>query len=100
MPIFKAVLIFMFFIAVDAYSKTKVAFINPGESNRGKTGSFWIMVHDFMQAAADDLGFELKTYYAERKFPKMNQFAKEIAASKDKPDYVFIVNEKLVAPTL
>lgn len=58
------------------------------------------MVSQFMQAAADDLGFELDIRYAERNHFKMVDIAKEIAGKKSKPDFLLIVNENQLGPRL
>lgn len=79
---------------VSAYADPiRVTFINPGRSDE----VFWVMVSNFMQASANDLGIELEVMYAERNHLKMPRFTKEIAARKTKPDYLVVVNEKLVA---
>lgn len=74
--------------------KPTVTFMNPGMYKE----AYWIMVSDFMQAAADDLGFSLEILYCERNHMKQIALAIEIANRKQKPDFVICVNEKLVAP--
>jgi len=85
----------------DTKDKFSVTFINPGVSDESDpTGSFWLMVSSFMEATAIDLNIELEILYAERKFVHMIEFAKEIAARENKPDYIILVNEKLIASQL
>jgi len=74
--------------------KTNITFLNPGMH----TEAYWIMVSDFMQAAADDLGFSLEIIYCERDHMKQISLANEISKRSKKPDFVICVNEKLVAP--
>lgn len=81
---------------VTAFSSFDVAFINPGKSDE----TFWVMVSDFMKASAEDLDINFEVQYAERNFLSAITIMKEIASRKEKPEYVVIVNEKLVAPRL
>ncbi len=73
-----------------------IVFINPGKSDE----LFWTMVSDFMKASANDLGINLEIKYGERNFLNDIKIANEIVSRKVKPDYVIIVNEKLVADKL
>lgn len=78
-----------------------VTFINPGVSDQDDpTGSFWLSVSEFMEAAAGDLTIDLEVLYAERKFVRMVELAREISGRDTKPDYLILVNEKLIAPQL
>ncbi len=75
--------------------------ISPGESNpAGTTGAFWVMVADFMKAAAKDLNINFEVLYAERDYLKMIDLAENIIQRENKPDYVILVNEKLIVPKL
>ncbi|MDM8549443.1 ABC transporter substrate-binding protein [Desulfobacterales bacterium HSG2] len=69
----------------------QVVFLNPGGA---KDIGVWHMVSNFMGAAADDLGIQLETIYAERNHIRMLEQAKMIAKRKIQPDYVIMVNEK------
>ncbi len=83
---------------VIAGKRMHVAFINPGISDiNNPTGTFWLSVSAFMQAAADDLAIDLEIVYAERNHLLMQRQAKDIAARPDPPDYVLVVNEKMAA---
>lgn len=82
----------------SAAGRMHVVFINPGISDaHNPTGTFWLSVSAFMQAAAADLGVELEIVYSERNHLLMQRQAKEVAARPEPPDYVIVVNEKLAA---
>jgi ABC-type sugar transport system substrate-binding protein len=70
-----------------------VSFINPGKSDE----DFWVNSGKFTQAAAKNLGINLEVLYAQRDRIYMVKLAEEISKRKIKPDFVFIVNEKLAA---
>ncbi|MBK6905835.1 MAG: ABC transporter substrate-binding protein [Rhodocyclaceae bacterium] len=84
----------IFSCGLFAAEKLHVTFINPGKSDE----AYWMMVTAFMKAAAEDLGITLEVLYVERNHFMQSQMAREIAARPNKPDYVVLVNEKLVAP--
>lgn len=75
---------------------TSVVFLNPGNS----TETFWVSYSQFMQAAARDLGLDLRILYAERDPQNTLQQARELFQSRDKPDYLMLVNEQYVAPQI
>lgn len=70
-----------------------VVFINPGRSDE----PFWRSVTRFMQPAAQQLDIRLEVMYAERDHLKMVDYARQVSMRSKKPDYLMIVNEKLVA---
>ncbi|WP_163336443.1 ABC transporter substrate-binding protein [Desulfopila sp. IMCC35008] len=70
-----------------------VTFLNPGST---KDVGVWHLVSHFMQAAADDLDIALEILYADRNHIKMLNQAKQVANSTKAPDYVIMVNEKLM----
>lgn len=73
-----------------------VLFLNPGTSKE----IFWVSYSQFMQAAAKDLGMDLKILYSERQ-PQLNlQQAREALQGPDRPDYLVFVNEQYVAPEI
>ncbi len=76
-----------------AASLAQVVFLNPGRSDE----TFWVMVSNFMEAAAEDLNLEFEVLYAERNHRTMITQAQEVAARAEKPDYMVVVNEKLAA---
>lgn len=93
----KRVLVLMLLVlSVVSFAKTKVTFINPGKSTEG----FWVAVSSFMKASAEDLDLDFEVIYAERNFLKAVKIMEELGSRAQKPDYVVIVNEKLVAPRL
>jgi ABC-type sugar transport system substrate-binding protein len=69
-----------------------VVFLNPGKSDE----KFWVSVSSFMQAAAADLKVDLEVIYAERDPARMVANANAVLARKTHPDYLIVVNEKLV----
>ena len=77
-------------------SATSVVFLNPGNS----TETFWVSYSQFMQAAARDLGLDLRILYAERDPQNTLQQARELFQGRDKPDYLMLVNEQYVAPQI
>ena len=70
-----------------------VTFLNPGNA---KDAGVWYLVSNFMQAAADDLDIALEVLYADRNHIKMLNQAKQVANRTKAPDYVIMVNEKLM----
>ncbi|MNH02150.1 ABC transporter periplasmic-binding protein YtfQ precursor [compost metagenome] len=73
-----------------------VVFLNPGLS--GET--FWTSYARFMQAAADDLGMQLRVEYSERRADLALIQARAILNSPQRPDYLVLVNEQYVAPEI
>lgn len=74
-----------------------VLFLNPGQE---QDIGVWHLTSKFMQAAADDLGIKLEIIYAERNHLRMLDQAKEVASRDKQPDFVVIVNEKLMGANL
>ncbi len=82
----------------DAGERMHVTFINPGISDSNNpTGTFWLSVSAFMQAAADDLAIDLEIIYSERNHLQMQRQARDVALRPDPPDFVIVVNEKVAA---
>lgn len=71
-----------------------VLFLNPGMS----TETFWVGYTQFMQAAAKDLGLDLRVHYAERDSQQTLIQAREALQGRQRPDYLVLVNEQYVAP--
>jgi len=67
----------------------KVVFISPGHSGHG----FWKAVTDTMNAAAEQLGFQLEVHHADRQWVTMVHKAENVIARPDKPDFLILVNE-------
>ncbi|MDM8530467.1 ABC transporter substrate-binding protein [Anaerolineales bacterium HSG25] len=78
--------------------KMRVTFLNPGISDpNDPTGGFWLGVSAFMQATAEDLDIDLEILYSERDHLAMQEQAFEVVTRDNPPDYLLVVNEKLVA---
>ncbi|WP_348748276.1 ABC transporter substrate-binding protein [Pseudomonas rhodesiae] len=75
---------------------TSVVFLNPGKS----TETFWVDYAQFMQAAAKDLGLELRVRYAERETHNTLAQARDALQGDKRPDYLVLVNEQYVAPQI
>ncbi|MCS3839133.1 ABC-type sugar transport system substrate-binding protein [Pseudomonas sp. JAI111] len=73
-----------------------VLFLNPGTTEE----AFWISYSQFMQAAAKDLGIDLRILYAQR-MPELTVAQARLALQgPDRPDYLVFVNEQYVAPQI
>ncbi|OUR74811.1 hypothetical protein A9Q76_00165 [Arcobacter sp. 31_11_sub10_T18] len=81
---------------INNANQKNVVFINPGKSNE----VFWLNVSKFMQASANDFGFDLKIIYAQRNHFKMIEIMNDIVNQKTKPDFLIIVNENNMADKL
>ncbi len=75
---------------------TSVVFLNPGTS----TETFWVSYAQFMQAAAKDLGLDLRVRYSERDPQNTLQHAREALQGTERPDYLVLVNEQYIAPQI
>lgn len=73
-----------------------VVFLNPGTS----TETFWVNYAQFMQAAAKDLGLDLRVRYSERDPRNTLAQAREALQGSERPDYLVLVNEQYVAPQI
>jgi ABC-type sugar transport system substrate-binding protein len=73
-----------------------VVFLNPGMS----TETFWVSYAQFMQAAAKDLGLDLRVRYGERDPHNTLAQAREVLQGSERPDYLVLVNEQYVAPQI
>lgn len=73
-----------------------VVFLNPGMS----TETFWVSYAQFMQAAAKDLGLDLRVRYGERDLHTTLVQAREELQGRERPDYLVLVNEQYVAPQI
>ncbi|WP_321355071.1 ABC transporter substrate-binding protein [Pseudomonas extremaustralis] len=73
---------------------TSVVFLNPGLSNE----TYWVSYAQFMQAAAKDLGLDLRVRYAERDNANILNQAREALQGRERPDYLVLANEQYVAP--
>lgn len=73
-----------------------VLFLNPGSTQE----AFWVSYSQFMQAAARDLGIDLRILYAQRQ-PELTLAQARLALQgPERPDYLVFVNEQYVAPQI
>jgi len=73
-----------------------VLFLSPGATQE----AFWLSYAQFMQAAAKDLGIDLRIQYAQR-MPELTVAQARLALQgPDRPDYLMFVNEQYVAPQI
>jgi ABC-type sugar transport system substrate-binding protein len=70
-----------------------VVFINPGSAKE----PYWMSVGQVMQAAAQDLDIQLEVLFAERNPFRMIELARNVAARKQKPDFLILTNESQAA---
>lgn len=73
-----------------------VVFLNPGTS----TETYWVSYAQFMQAAAKDLGLDLRVRYGERDPHNTLAQAREALQGSERPDYLVLVNEQYAAPQI
>ncbi len=73
-----------------AETKPVVVFANPA----GQSDAFFGPMRDFMQAAANDLGFELITYYGDRNHVLIDENVKSIFKRSPLPDYLISMNAR------
>ena len=73
-----------------------VVFHNPGTS----TETYWVSYAQFMQAAAKDLGLDLRVRYGERDPHNTLAQAREALQGSERPDYLVLVNEQYAAPQI
>lgn len=76
----------------------KVVFLNPASPSPDEV--WWRICTDFMQAAANDLGIELKVHYAGRSAAEIYRQALEVVSSPSKPDFIVMQNMKKTAPVI
>ena len=77
-------IVFCLYAPSYAADKPYVVFANPG----GKDDVFFQLMNDFMQAAADDLGFELDVYYGDRNHVMYDENLDTIFRQDRLPDYL------------
>ncbi|CAI8735003.1 ABC transporter periplasmic-binding protein YtfQ precursor [compost metagenome] len=73
-----------------------VLFLNPGTP----TEAFWMSYSQFMQAAATDLGMDLRIQYSDRISENTIGQAREALQGHHRPDYLVFVNEQYIAPEI
>lgn len=86
------VLFTLFFVPIllAKESNPSAIFLNPG----AKGDAFFEMMSSFMQAAADDLEFDLEIVYCDRNHFKLRQEGERILNRSELPDYLILINEK------
>ncbi|GGU54603.1 sugar ABC transporter substrate-binding protein [Pseudomonas laurentiana] len=84
-------------LPLAAHAQTpSVVFLNPGYSNE----TFWVSYSRFMQAAASDLGMQLRIEYSEREPARAMTLARQVLEGPQRPDYLVLVNEQYIAPEI
>ncbi|MGH8380041.1 ABC transporter substrate-binding protein [Pseudomonas sp.] len=83
-------------LLVAGAQAASVVFLNPGYSNE----TFWVSYSRFMQAAASDLGMQLRIEYSERRPELALTQAREVLEGTQRPDYLVLVNEQYIAPEI
>lgn len=73
-----------------------VLFLNPGTPKE----AFWVSYSQFMQAAARDLGMDLRIQYSDRTVETTIKQAREALLGSNRPDYLVFANEQYVAPEI
>ncbi|QJP95932.1 MULTISPECIES: ABC transporter substrate-binding protein [Pseudomonas] len=73
-----------------------VLFLNPGSTHE----AFWVSYSQFMQAAARDLGVDLRILYSERQPELTLAQARTALQGPDRPDYLMFANEQYIAPQI
>lgn len=73
-----------------------VVFLNPGFSHE----AFWVGYSRFMQAAAQELGMDLRIEYSERRTDLALAQARAVLTRPQRPDYLVLVNEQYLAPEI
>ncbi|MEW9902117.1 ABC transporter substrate-binding protein [Pseudomonas putida] len=81
--------------AVNAQAAS-VVFLNPGFSHE----AFWVAYSRFMQAAAQELGMDLRIEYSERRTDLALAQARAVLTGPQRPDYLVLVNEQYLAPEI
>ncbi|KAB0495915.1 ABC transporter substrate-binding protein [Pseudomonas vancouverensis] len=81
-------------LLVPGAQAASVLFLNPGTP----VEAFWVSYSQFMQAAAHDLGMDLRIQYSDRVSENIIKQAREALQGPHRPDYLVFVNEQYVAP--
>ena len=75
------------------YKRPKVTIISVAT----ETETFWNEIHNLAKAAANDLGADLEILYSYRYNITAMKLAQEVSNRKNKPDYVIVIGENLIA---
>jgi ABC-type sugar transport system substrate-binding protein len=90
----KGVLLALGMVAATCAQAASVLFLNPGTPKE----AFWVSYSQFMQAAANNLGIDLRIQYSDRVPENIIKQAREALQGHNRPDYLMFVNEQSVAP--
>ncbi|MHC8320311.1 ABC transporter substrate-binding protein [Pseudomonas sp. GB2N2] len=93
---FCAVLLTLVTVMGTCAHAASVVFLNPGTPREG----FWVSYSQFMQAAATNLGMDLRVVYSDRNSELTVKQAREALQGPHRPDYLVFVNEQYVAPEI
>ncbi|WP_095058557.1 ABC transporter substrate-binding protein [Pseudomonas sp. Irchel s3f7] len=94
LKVLRGVLLALGLIGGPCAQAASVLFLNPGTTQE----AFWVSYSQFMQAAAKDLGMDLRIQYADRVPENIIKQAREALQGHNRPDYLVFVNEQSVAP--
>ncbi|WPN49584.1 MULTISPECIES: ABC transporter substrate-binding protein [unclassified Pseudomonas] len=92
----RGVLLTLGLAAGNCAQAASVLFLNPGTTKE----AFWVSYSQFMQAAATNLGMDLRIQYADRVPENIIKQAREALQGHNRPDYLVFVNEQSVAPEI
>lgn len=90
------VLLALGMVAGHCAQAASVLFLNPGTTRE----AFWVSYSQFMQAAAKDLGMDLRIEYSDRNSEITLKQAREALQGMKRPDYLVFVNEQNIAPEI
>ncbi|PTQ73842.1 ABC transporter substrate-binding protein [Pseudomonas sp. GV071] len=83
-------------LAWNCVNAANVVFLNPGRTGE----EFWDGYVKFMQAAASDLGMQLRVLDSQRDRDLMLAQARTVLQGAQKPDYLLFINEQYAAPEI
>ncbi|WP_433735452.1 ABC transporter substrate-binding protein [Pseudomonas putida] len=90
------VLLTLGMVAGPCAQAASVLFLNPGTTRE----AFWVSYSQFMQAAAKDLGMDLRIEYSDRNADITLKQARDALQGTKRPDYLVFVNEQNIAPEI
>jgi ABC-type sugar transport system substrate-binding protein len=94
LKVLRGVLLALGMVVGPCVQAASVLFLNPGTPQE----TFWVSYSKFMQAAANDLGMDLRILYCDRVPENIIKLAREALQGPNRPDYLVFVNEQSVAP--
>ncbi|WP_024955784.1 ABC transporter substrate-binding protein [Sulfurospirillum arcachonense] len=93
MKFLKIFCLFVIFLSSALFAKEKVVLISVATP----TDIFWQGIHSIAKSAGKSLNMDFEIIYTNRDSIRAVNVAEEIANKKDKPDYVIVIGEKLIA---